>query len=199
VSPPGGDFSEPVTQHTQRFIRCFWALDTELANARHYPSINWLRSYSEYAEDVAEWWGRRAPDWSELRTEAISVLQREDRLQQIVKLVGPDVLPDSQRLILFIAELLKDGFLTQNAFDEKDMYCSPERQMTLLRIIMTLYRKGRDIIQGGALLLKLQQLPSVPRIMRAKSAFGNDELAGLGKLEEDLIQELGALAREHQK
>jgi V/A-type H+-transporting ATPase subunit A len=199
VSPPGGDFSEPVTQHTQRFIRCFWALDTELANARHYPSINWLRSYSEYVEDVAGWWNRRAPDWQELRAEAISVLQREDRLQQIVKLVGPDVLPDSQRLILFVAELLKDGFLTQDAFDKKDTYCTPERQMALLRMILTLYRRGREIILASAPLLKVQQLACVPLVMRAKAAFGNDEMAGLAELEARVNQELDALAREYQK
>ncbi|MEA3366683.1 MAG: V-type ATP synthase subunit A, partial [Planctomycetota bacterium] len=95
VSPPGGDFSEPVTQHTRRFVRCFWALDTELANARHYPSIHWLRSYSEYTDDVAAWWDREAPEWQALRGEAMAVLQREERLQQIVQLVGPDVLPDT--------------------------------------------------------------------------------------------------------
>jgi V/A-type H+-transporting ATPase subunit A len=199
VSPPGGDFSEPVTQHTQRFIRCFWALDSELANARHYPSINWLRSYSEYAGDVAAWWGARAPDWSELRAEAIGVLQREERLQQIVKLVGPDVLPDSQRLILFIAELLKDGFLTQSAFDDKDMYCDPVRQMTLLRLILNLYLKGRELIQQGAPLLKIQQLPAVPGIVRAKSAFGNEERAALGRLEAELASQIEALAVEHRK
>ena len=199
VSPPGGDFSEPVTQHTQRFIRCFWALDTELANARHYPSIHWLRSYSGYAEDVAGWWARHAPDWSGLRAEALEILQREDRLQQIVKLVGPDVLPDSQRLILFAAELLKDGFLTQSAFDANDMYCSPARQTALLRLILGLYRQAREIIQRGAPLLRIQQLPSVPGIVRAKSAFGNDALAGLEKLEQDVSRELATLAREYQK
>ncbi|MDD5706829.1 MAG: V-type ATP synthase subunit A [Kiritimatiellae bacterium] len=199
VSPPGGDFSEPVTQHTQRFIRCFWALDTELANARHYPSINWLRSYSEYVEDVAAWWGQQAPDWQELRTEAMTVLQREDRLQQIVKLVGPDVLPDSQRLILFVAELLKDGFLTQSAFDDKDMYCTPERQMALLRLILTLFRRGRDVIQAGAPLLKVQQLACVPLVMRAKSAIGNDEIAALVELDARVREEFDALAREYAK
>ena len=199
VSPPGGDFSEPVTQHTQRFIRCFWALDTELANARHYPSIHWLRSYSGYAEDVAAWWERHAPDWSALRAEALEILQREERLQQIVKLVGPDVLPDSQRLILFAAELLKDGFLTQSAFDANDMYCSPARQTALLRLILGLYRQAREIIQRGAPLLRIQQLPSVPGIVRAKSAFGNDALAGLEKLEQDVSRELATLAREYQK
>ena len=199
VSPPGGDFSEPVTQHTQRFIRCFWALDTELANARHYPSIHWLRSYSGYAEDVAGWWARHAPDWSTLRAEALEILQREERLQQIVKLVGPDVLPDSQRLILFTAEQLKDGFLTQSAFDANDMYCSPARQTALLRLILGLYRQAREIIQHGAPLLRIQQLPSVPGIVRAKSAFGNDALAGLEQLEQDVARELATLAREYQK
>ena len=199
VSPPGGDFSEPVTQHTQRFIRCFWALDTELANARHYPSIHWLRSYSGYAEDVAEWWERHAPDWSTLRAEALEILQREDRLQQIVKLVGPDVLPDSQRLILFAAELLKDGFLTQSAFDENDMYCTPVRQTALLRLILGLYRRAREIIQHGAPLLRIQQLPGVPGIVRAKSAFGNEAVDGLVKLEQELARQLEALAGEYQK
>ena len=196
VSPPGGDFSEPVTQHTRRFIRCFWALDTELANARHYPSIHWLHSYSEYVEDVGAWWEKLAADWSELRTEALTLLQREDRLQQIVKLVGPDVLPDSQRLILFIAEIFKDGFLTQSAFDEKDMFCSPERQVALLRTILTLYHRGRDLIQAGAPLPRIRGLPGVPQLLRAKSVFGNDKLDKFAELEKRLGEELDALAKE---
>jgi V/A-type H+-transporting ATPase subunit A len=196
VSPPGGDFSEPVTQHTRRFIRCFWALDPELANARHYPSIHWLHSYSEYVADVGAWWEQTAPDWNELRTEALTLLQREDRLQQIAKLVGPDVLPDSQKLILFIAEIFKDGFLTQSAFDEKDMFCSPERQVALLRIILAFYRRGRDLIQAGAPLAKIRSLPSVPQVMRAKSTFGNDEMNKLAELEKRLGEELDALAKE---
>ncbi len=196
VSPPGGDFSEPVTQHTRRFIRCFWALDTELANARHYPSIHWLHSYSEYVEDVGPWWEKQAADWNELRTEALTLLQREDRLQQIVKLVGPDVLPDSQKLILFIAEIFKDGFLTQSAFDEKDMFCSPERQVVLLRMILTLYRRGRDLIQAGVPLAKIRGLPAAAQVMRAKSAFGNHELDQLAELARRLGGEFDALARE---
>ena len=199
VSPPGGDFSEPVTQHTQRFIRCFWALDSELANARHYPSINWLRSYSEYGEDVADWWARRAPDWGALRAETIQILQREDRLQQIVKLVGPDVLPDSQRLILFVAEMIKDGFLTQSAFDPVDMYCSPERQMTLLRLILAVYRKGGQAIEAGAPLLKVQQLDCVPQVVRAKATYGNDQMEDLALLENTLHQQLDALIAEYRK
>jgi V/A-type H+-transporting ATPase subunit A len=189
VSPPGGDFSEPVTQHTRRFVRCFWALDTELANARHYPSIHWLHSYSEYVEDVASWWEKEAPDWVELRTEALTLLQREERLQQIVKLVGPDVLPDGQKLVLFIAEIMKDGFLTQSSFDEKDMYCTPERQVALLRIILTLYHRGRDLIEGGAPLATIRSLSCVPQILRAKSAFSNAELDKLAELARKVMEE----------
>jgi len=197
VSPPGGDFSEPVTQHTRRFIRCFWALDTELANARHYPSIHWLRSYSEYVEDVAAWWDNQAPEWADLRAEAMTVLQREERLQQIVKLVGPDVLPDTQRLVLFVAEMLKDAFLSQSAFDEKDMYCSPTRQVALLRIILTLYRRGREMIQAGAPLAELRTLPIVPEIMRAKSTYGNDEADALQAFESRVGEALDAFERKY--
>jgi len=199
VSPPGGDFSEPVTQHTRRFVRCFWALDTELAYARHYPSIHWLRSYSEYIEDVSAWWEARAADWNGLRTEAMTILQREERLQQIVKLVGPDVLPDTQRLILFIAEILKDGFLAQSAYDEKDSYCTPERQLALLRIIVTIYRRGLELVHAGAPLTRLHDMPSVNEVMRAKGVFGNDDMAGLKQLEGRIAKDLDALANEYLK
>ena len=199
VSPPGGDFSEPVTQHTRRFVRCFWALDTELANARHYPSIHWLRSYSEYAEDVAAWWDKQAPQWAALRAEAMTVLQREERLQQIVKLVGPDVLPDTQRLILLVADLLKDAFLAQSAFDEKDTYCLPVRQVALLRIVMTLYRRGREMIQAGAPLAELRGLPVVAEIMRAKSTYGNDEIDALREFESRVNEALDAFERQYAK
>lgn len=195
VSPPGGDFSEPVTQHTRRFTRCFWALDTELANARHYPSIHWLRSYSEYVEDITSWWQKLAPDWSELRTQALTLLQREERLQQIVKLVGPDVLPDSQRLILFIAEIMKDGFLAQSAFEEKDMYCSPERQLLLLRTILALYQQARELIEKGIPLAEITRLPCVPQLLRAKADIGNEELELLKALALRVQEELDALAK----
>jgi V/A-type H+-transporting ATPase subunit A len=183
-----------VTQHTRRFIRCFWALDADLANARHYPSIHWLHSYSDYVEDVSASWETWAPDWGQLRTEALTLLQREERLQQIVKLVGPDVLPETQRLILFIAELLKDGFLTQSAYDERDMYCSPERQVALLRIILGFHQRGRELLQAGVALDKLRALPSVAQIVRAKSTWGNSELTGLGQFEQRLREELDSLS-----
>ncbi len=194
VSPPGGDFSEPVTQHTQRFIRCFWALDTELANARHYPSIHWIRSYSDYISEVSEWWEKREPEWLALRTEALTLLQREDRLLQIVKLIGADALPDAQRLILFLAEILKDGFLAQNAFDETDQYCSPERQAALLKIMMMVYHSSRDLIQAGVALARIQELPSLASLIHAKSDYGNEALEKLEMLSQRIQLELDALA-----
>ncbi|HEX2966586.1 MAG TPA: V-type ATP synthase subunit A [Syntrophorhabdaceae bacterium] len=197
VSPPGGDFSEPVTQHTRRFIRCFWALDTELANARHYPSIHWLHSFSEFTEDVGQWWEKEAPDWVELRTEALTLLQREDRLQQIVKLVGPDVLPEVQRLILFVAEIIKDGFLAQSAFDENDMYSSPQKQVYILRIIMNLYRKARDLIQNGVSLSDVRSMQCISQVVRAKSSIGNSEMEKLDQLEQIVRNELEELGKKH--
>jgi V/A-type H+-transporting ATPase subunit A len=180
VSPPGGDFSEPVTQHTRRFTRVFWSLDTELANARHYPSINWLRSYSDYLEEVGPAWEKIRPGWAGLRDEAMEVLQREEHYRQLARLVGPDALPDGQRLYLFIGGVLRDGYLSQNAFDEADMYCAPEKQAALLDLVMDLYRGARDYIKEGGELAAVAALPCVPEVIKAKTACaGAAEVAGL--------------------
>ena len=188
VSPPGGDFSEPVTQHTRRFVRCFWALDTLLANARHYPSINWLTSYSEYSEDLNPWWEAKEAEWVTLRNEMMEVLQKEDKLQQIVKLVGPDVLPDSQRFVLFVADMIKNAFLQQNSFDEVDMYCDSDKQINLMKIIVEFYRMGREVIEGGAPLARVTSLGCVQDIIRAKSVILNGD--------RKTFEKLSALARE---
>jgi V/A-type H+-transporting ATPase subunit A len=193
VSPPGGDFSEPVTQHTRRFTRCFWALDRALANARHYPAISWLESYSEYTEDVQDWWMRVDADWRSLRDEALSLLQREDRLQQIVKLVGPDALPDAQRLVLLTTELLRNGFLQQNSFDTVDMYASPGKQVAMLRLFLHFHRRARTIIARGAPIHKLRDLPALDALRRAKSTIANDALEGFEELTSRLDQELNRL------
>jgi len=197
VSPPSGDFAEPVTQHTKRFISCFWELDSELASSRHYPSIHWLRSYSEYVNNVAAWWDQFDPEWNELRSKAVGLLQREDRLQQIVKLVGPDVLPESQRLVLWVAELLKNAFLQQNAFDPVDMYCSPERQVGLLRAILEVHDKGKDAVAKGAPLLKVRELPAIEELMRAKSVIANEDTGALHELRLKIATELEALERSY--
>jgi len=199
VSPPGGDFSEPVTQHTKRFIRCFWALDRELANARHYPAISWIDSYSEYAEEIRGWWEKVNPDWNETRERAIELLKREQRLSQIVKLIGPDALPDNQRLILTTAEMIKNGFLQQNAYDDIDMFCVPDKQVRILKLIMDFYARALEIIQLGAPLLKIRELASQERIVRAKSSIANDELSKLGDLESQMTAELDELERSYKK
>ncbi len=195
VSPPGGDFSEPVTQHTRRFTRVFWSLDTELANARHYPSINWLRSYSDYLDEVGPVWEKLSPGWRGLRDEAMEVMQREEHYRQLARLVGPDALPDSQRLFLFIGGVMRDGFLSQSAFDEKDTCCPLEKQAALLRLIMALYRGGRDLIKAGVPLAGVAALPCVAEILRAKTVYAGDELAGLGRLASRLAEELEGLSK----
>ena len=182
VSPPGGDFSEPVTQHTKRSIRCFWALNRELANARHYPAIGWIDSYSEYAAEVREWWENHNPVWWQVRTEALELLKKEQRLEQIVRLVGPDALPDSDRLILKVSEMIKNGFLQQNAFDDIDMYCSSEKQIMILELMVKFYRKALNVVKNGCPLTKINSLSVSNDIVRIKMDIPNDKL--------DKIQEI---------
>ncbi|MCF0243048.1 MAG: V-type ATP synthase subunit A [Treponema sp.] len=176
VSPPGGDFSEPVTQHTKRFIRCFWALDRELANARHYPAIGWIESYSEYADEVKDWWQLHNPLWFTLRQEALDLLKQEQRLQQIVRLIGPDALPDSERLVLKVADMIKNGFLQQNAFDDVDKYCCAEKQIAILELIMEFYKKAMATIKKGIPLPKIVSLPVCEELVRIKYDFPNDKV-----------------------
>jgi V/A-type H+-transporting ATPase subunit A len=197
VSPPGGDFSEPVTQHTKRFIRCFWALDRDLANARHYPAISWIDSYSEYAEEVKPWWERVNPTWSVARQAALDLLKREERLAEIVRLIGPDALPDDQRLILITAEMIKNGFLQQNSFDEVDMYCVPAKQVRLLELIMEFYRRADTCIKLGATLSKINALPIREHLARLKSEVPNDELEKLAEAEQELRSSLEMLERSY--
>lgn len=195
VSPPGGDFSEPVTQHTKRFIRCFWALDRELANARHYPAIGWIDSYSEYAEEVKDWWEVHNPLWYKLRQEALEVLKSEAKLQQIVRLVGPDALPTSQCLILKIADMIKNGFLQQNAFDDVDKYCSAEKQILILDLMMEFYRRAKELVQNGALLTKIINLPVFDEIVRIKMLYKNDEIEKIEEVRNHIDLQLGELEK----
>jgi V/A-type H+-transporting ATPase subunit A len=199
VSPPGGDFSEPVTQHTKRFIRCFWALDRDLANARHYPAISWIDSYSEYAEELKDWWDRIDPRWDKTRTEAMELLKREQRLSQIVKLIGPDALPDTQRLILLCADMIKNGFLQQNAFDDIDMYSAPEKQVFILKLMMDFYHRALEIIKAGAPLLKIRALESLNMIVRIKSRVANDDMKAIRDIEGQMSAEMDGLEKEYKK
>ncbi len=176
VSPPGGDFSEPVTQHTRRFTRCFWALDKALASARHFPSINWLESYSEYVDEVVDWWKSQGyGDWYDLRAKALDLLQHESHLQQIVQLVGPDALPDDQRLVLMTAWLLREGFLQQNAMDDIDSYADVEKQISMLRVILHFHERASRVVAKGCPIVVLHDLPVVNQIVRMKATIANGE------------------------
>ncbi|MBN1259523.1 MAG: V-type ATP synthase subunit A [Anaerolineae bacterium] len=198
VSPPGGDFSEAVTQHTRRFIRCFWALDKTLAGARHFPSVNWLESYSEYVADVADGWRERgSPDWQELRVEALELLQHESRLQQIVKLVGPDALPDDQRLILETTRLLREGFLQQNALDPTDSYASLEKQIGMLRLILDFHHSASKVIAKGCPIVLIHNLPIVGQLVRMKTRVSNDQVRALDGIRKALNEQLQQLASDY--
>jgi V/A-type H+-transporting ATPase subunit A len=204
VSPPGGDFSEPVTQHTKRFIRCFWALDRDLANARHYPAISWIDSYSEYAEEVKDWWEKLSPAWAKVRQEALDLLKKEQRLAEIVRLIGPDALPDGERLVLLAADIIKDGFLQQNSFDEVDMYCVPAKQIRLLELIMEFYRRSVTCIQLGAPLYTISSLtieeegrPIREELSRLKSEIKNGDEKGFANFEQAMTGVLEVLERSY--
>ncbi|MDR0558481.1 MAG: V-type ATP synthase subunit A [Treponema sp.] len=197
VSPPGGDFSEPVTQHTRRFTRCFWALDRDLANARHYPAIGWLDSYSEYAEEVKLWWEQVNPAWAVVRQKALDLLKKEQRLSEIVRLIGPDALPDDQRLILVVAEIIKNGFLQQNSFDEIDMYCSPAKQVRLLELMMNFYEKAAVCIKLGAPLVQITTLSERERLSRLKSEIKNTDTASLDDFEFEMNKMMEELERSY--
>ncbi|MGC2387091.1 MAG: V-type ATP synthase subunit A, partial [Nitrososphaeraceae archaeon] len=148
VSPSGADFTEPVTTHTIRFIKTFWALDTRLAYSRHYPSINWMQSYSGYLEDVAKWWNQNvSEEWYNLRAESYHILQREDTLKEIVRLLGPEALPDEEKLVLEVARMIKIGILQQNSFDKVDTYCSPQKQLKQVRLMVQFYKNAQRVLK----------------------------------------------------
>lgn len=197
VSPPGGDVSEPVTQHTKRFIRAFWALDRELANARHYPAIGWMDSYSEYVEEVTGWWEENVDSqWYENRRLMMDLLQQEDRLQKVVKLVGADVLPDAQRWVLEVCQLFRNAFLQQNSFDKVDMFCVAPKQAKMLAIIAGLYRHGVANIHKGVTYLNLRKSKVLPKIAKMKSTIPNDQLQELDKINSEMersMERLGAI------
>lgn len=196
VSPPGGDFSEPVTQHTSRFIRSFWALDRQLANARHYPAISWTRSYSEYLSEIESWWQENQDSqWQSQRNRLITILQKEAEFQKIAKLVGPDALPEQQRLILIIAEMIKNGFLQQNSFDANDAYCSPKKQIGMMRLITDFADLAEKALNDCVPLSSINTLKCIENIVRAKSRVSNDHLEDLEKIKEDMLKEFAALTK----
>ena len=177
VSPQGGDFSEPVTQNTKRFVRCFWALDKSLAYARHFPAINWLTSYSEYVADLAPWYTKNVGEnFIEYRNKLLSILSQESQLNEIVKLIGSDVLPDDQKLILEIARVIRLGFVQQNAYHPSDTYVPLAKQLKMMEIILYLYKKSKQLIDRNMPMSLLREYPIFDRIISIKYDVANDEL-----------------------
>ena len=183
VSPPGGDFSEPVTQNTLRIVKVFWALDAKLAQRRHFPSINWLNSYSLYTKALGPWYDEKvSPEWVKLRNDAMELLQKEAELQEIVQLVGSDALPEDQQLTLEIARMIREYFLQQNAYHEVDTFCPMDKQYKLLKSIISWGDKAHNALDGGA---------PVEDIMKLKS---KDDLAKV-KYEKEFDKALGVILK----
>jgi V/A-type H+/Na+-transporting ATPase subunit A len=194
VSPSGADFTEPVTTHTIRFIKTFWALDTRLAYSRHYPSINWMQSYSGYLEDVSKWWKEEvSSEWFELRGESYQILQREDTLKEIVRLLGPEALPDEEKLVLEVARMIKIGILQQNSFDKVDTYCSPQKQVKLVKLMVRFYKEALKALREGTPLADIRAMPVISSLLKAKFEIPDEEVQRLDSLENEMIQQFKKL------
>ncbi len=196
VSPPGGDISEPVSQATLRIVKVFWGLSAQLAYKRHFPAIDWLQSYSLYADSLSDWFDDNVtPEWKELRARALEILQREAELDEIVRLVGVDALSWKDRLTMEVARSIREDYLHQNAFDEVDTYTSPEKQYHMLRLILLFGDKGAQALDGGANLLQVLSLPVRERIGRAKYIH-EEGMAEFNQIESDLNTQIGNLLAE---
>ena len=187
VSPQGGDFSEPVTQNTKRFVRCFWGLDKSLAYARHFPAIHWLTSYSEYLEDLTPWYRDHvSPKFVADRNQIMAILNQESSLMEIVKLIGSDVLPDDQKLTLEIARVIRLGFLQQNAFHQEDTCVPMEKQFKMMEIILYLYEKSKALINRGMPVSVLKEDNIFERIISIKYDVPNDQLDRFDQYQKDI-------------
>ena len=193
VSPQGADFSEPVTQNTKRFTRCFWALDKSLAYARHYPAINWISSYSEYDGDLARYYDENVnPGFMKARTELIAILREESALMEIVKLIGADVLPDDQKLVIETARVIRVGFLQQNAFHKDDTYVPLIKQYKMMDTILYLYRTGKKLVANNVPLSKLIDKGMFDMLVKMKYEVENDKLEKF----DDYIKQIDEIAAE---
>lgn len=194
VSPPGGDFSEPVTQNTLRIVKVFWALDAKLAQRRHFPAINWLQSYSLYSGSLAKWYTENvAPEWNEKRTRIMDLLQKEAELQDIVQLVGSDALPDPEQLTLEVARLIREFFLQQNAYHEVDTYASLGKQFKMMSAILEFENRARKALAAGAPVKDIIKVKGKEELTRSKFEKNFDEI--IEGINRTIAQELDKLAR----
>ena len=195
VSPPGGDFTEPVTRHTKRFIRCFWGLDKNLANARHFPAISWLDSYSEYAKEVEGWFQTNVNSrWGDLREKARAILLEDEKIQQVIRLVGEDVLPDDQRLLAYTAFLVKNGYLQQAAFGS-DSYSPPEKGFAILDMIMYFYDRALALVRQGVPISLIRENDAVEELTHLRE-IGVDELSSFDRARKRLDNHLNRVEAE---
>jgi V/A-type H+-transporting ATPase subunit A len=194
VSPPAGDFSEPVTLHTKRYVRCFWALDRQRAQARFYPAIHPLQSYSADADALAEWWKRSGnPDWLAQRQRVLELLESQAHLERMARIVGRDALPALQQLKLLCADLVNDGFLRQSSFSKVDRYCSPARQAAMISILLAYMDRAEAAVQAGVAPSRLAEMPVVRQLQRLGEEFGEGDLRKLALLPRQLDYEFDAL------
>ena len=195
VSPAGGDFTEPVTSQTIRFVKNFWALDARLAYSRHYPSINWMSSYSGYVDSVSKWWSERVDkEWAKVRADAYGILQREDALKEIVRLLGPEALPDEEKLILDVARMIQIGFLQQNAYDDVDAYCSPQKQFIMMKMFVQYHQEALKALRNGTSLAKIRGMQVVAPMLRAKFAIKSEDLDKLESLSKRMFDEFSSIS-----
>ncbi|MEM0466817.1 MAG: ATP synthase subunit A [Candidatus Thermoplasmatota archaeon] len=197
VSPPGGDFSEPVAQNTLRIVRVFWALDADLADKRHFPSVNWLKSYSLYLEEMSEWWEKNVgKNWLSMLNKAMNLLQKEAELQEIVKLVGPDALPTRERAVLESARMIREHYLQQNAFHEVDTYCPSKKQYEMLRLMLLFSDKIDNAVTHNVPIDAILSMKSREQLARM-GKIPNDTFEKIfKKIEQDLEKEVQLLMQE---
>ncbi len=195
VSPQGADFSEPVTQNTKRFVRCFWALDKALAYARHYFAINWNQSYSEYVPDLERWFNKNVgPKFVRDRQELASILAEENKLMEIVKLMGADVLPDDQKLIIEVAKVVRVGYLQQNAFHPDDTYVPLEKQLKMMEVILYLNKRGKDFLATGKPIRMLVETGIFEKVVKMKYDVPNSNIALLDDYMNDIDEAIASIA-----
>ena len=198
VSPPGGDFSEPVTSHTKEIIQTFWALSKELADARHYPAIDWVDSFSEEVAVAASWWHKEVDrNWEKRRGAALALLTRDAELSRIVNLVGPEALSSAQRWVLEGAALIKEGVLQQSALDPVDTFSSPEKQFLLLDLVLSVYDEGAELIEIGVPVQQLSELPVMARLRRCKELYDSSQTDQLRTFQEEALESFKAIRSEY--
>lgn len=197
VSPQGSDFSEPVTQNTKRFVRCFWTLDKSLAYARHYPAINWTTSYSEYVDELSDFYVSNAgPDFLDCRQEISNILIEENKLMEIVKLIGSDVLPDDQKLIIEIARVVRVGFLQQNAYHKDDTFVPLSKQLLMMKAILHLYKESKRVIAEGRPVSQIVKSGLMEKVIKIKYDIPNDKPELFAVLNEEITNTLNSLESE---